>query len=666
MDQRGGVGNWKSDVYLGGSLLLFALLVWCWHWNIFFLPLGGGAPQMVLVMANGFMPEVPQPVYQGLGSFLSLIFNPETGLRVLALLGGLVGLAALLFVMIHITGDRWQRVVCGVLFVLFPVAMRQAVVQETGAVLFGFLMLAFAVLLSFHGHRHLISGVLFGLAVGVHPSILWAVPGFGYLLHTKRMVWQGWVLAVGFTLIVCWGWVLVQFMTDPVSGSFWRYLGAGLSPGFGGGGLGAFVHLVDLQIRLFGWGGFVFGSLGLLLLVFQNRSQFLLFALLGLPFLSYSIFCKPGIDLGLYLTFVGPMFAIGLATTWRLGSRYLAEGLQESHKTMMWIMTAVMVSVQVIGNFYTDNIWQMALKQQNQLKDHAPALQILQQHIQQQTRKEDLVVVIPDAERPGGLGLFESRWAVTWYLQRQIIWGRSTGVGWEFDTVPWHQAQSRNWMSVRQEVDDAFVEQVMRSGRRLVCTEPFPFLHSDRVSMWMAALPATEEKTPLFFLYPGWPKAPDHHRVAEVFLDVFNAYVANGYWTDAAACLQGVIVYRPEDVAAHRKLGDLYMKLGQFQSAETIYSRLLVLTPDDESVAINLSGAYFSQGQIEQAITVCETFLTHRGNNPEVLFNLAGYYQHANRLDMTEKMYEAYLALGNQTARYNEVLGLLNTLRQKP
>jgi tetratricopeptide (TPR) repeat protein len=456
------------------------------------------------------------------------------------------------------------------------------------------------------------------------------------------MAWQSWVLALGCTLIVCWGWVLVQFMTDPVSGSFWRYLGAGLIPGFGGGGLGAFVHLVDLQIRLFGWGGFVFGSLGLLLLAFQNRSQFLLFALLGVPFIGYAVFQQ------------------------HLGSQYLAEGLQESNKTMMWVMAVVMVSVQVIGNLYTDNIWHMALKRQNQLQEQLPTLQILQQHIQQQTRTEDLVVVIPDANRPGGLGMFESRWAVAWYLQRQIVWGRATDAGWEFDTVPWHQAQSQNWMSVRQEVDDAFVEQVMRSGRQLVCPEPFPFLHSDRVSMWMAALPATEEKTPLFFLYPGWPKAPDHHRVAEAFLDVFNAYVANGYWTDAAACLQGVIVYRPEDVAAHRKLGDLYMKLGQFQSAANIYSRLLILVPDDESVAINLSGAYFSQGQIEQAITVCEIFLTHYANSPEVLFNLAGYYQHANRLDMTEKMYEAYLGLGNQTVRYNEVLGLLNTLRQKP
>ena len=218
-------------------------------------------------------------------------------------------------------------------------------------------------------------------------------------------------------------------------------------------------------------------------------------------------------------------------------------------------------------------------------------------------------------------------------------------------------------MGTRLTVDDVLVDQALRSGRQFVSTEPFPFLHTEQIESWMSALPG-EGSGGLFFLHPGWPQADDPDRVADAYYAAFEAYVERGYWPDAAACLQGVIAYRPDDVHAHRTLGDLYMKIGLYESAGAIYTRLLALAPDDEEVAINLSGAHYSQGDLGQAIAVCETFLVHYPAAPEVWFNLAGYYRHANRRDDAVNAYETYLGFGDAAERRTTVLRRLDELKK--
>ncbi|MDP6041256.1 MAG: tetratricopeptide repeat protein, partial [Candidatus Latescibacteria bacterium] len=538
--------------------------------------------------------------------------------------------------------------------------MRQAVVQETGGLLSGLVLSALALLLSNVSRRYEISGALFGAAVGVHLAVVWMVPGFWYLVRKDETALKTWAIGASILCAVGWAWGLLQFRTSGVEGSWLVYILGGvgvdaLGPSALFSGL---MRQIDAFAQIFGWGGFVIGASGLLLMAFLFRERFLFFALLGGPFLFYRITKIAMPDDAVYLAILGPVFALGAGTAWRAGSGYLAEGLQETVRVMLWVTGVVMILVQVVCVFYTQNVWANALNRRVEAAEQLDAFRALGSDLQSRTNPDDLVVVMSDPKRPGLFNFSPSLWAVAWHVQRQVVFGRVAKREWQFDTVAWQKGS----LAHTEEIDDAFINQAMRRNRRFFSTDPFPFLHTSTVENWLSALPVLELDGVFELKLGQWPQVENPDVVAEAFLGAFDTYVSRGYSSDAAACLQGMIAYQPTNEVYTRKLGDLYMKMGAFPSAVAIYEKLLALMPDEEEVAVNLSGAYYSSDNLEKAIAVCEQFLIAHPFSPEILYNLAGYYRLADRGDEARELYKLYVQMGDAAHRKDEAFRALSEL----
>ncbi|MDA0709453.1 MAG: hypothetical protein O3B73_04500, partial [bacterium] len=371
-------------------------------------------------------------------------------------------------------------------------------------------------------------------------------------------------------------------------------------------------------------------------------------------------------DSGLFLAIYAPVYGLGLGATWRQGSDYLAEGLQETVLTMLWVFAVTMIIIQVVCVNYTENIWTMALQQRAAAQPRLEEIIDLSAEIQQNTQPDDFLVVIPDPGRPTPLGMASSPWAIVWQSKRQVVWADRTPTGWDFHTISQNPGHALHWMNQTVAVDDAFLTQILKGGSRLFSPEPFPFLHASQVTVWMSGLPAPGfEAGTMYRLVPGWPKAENPDAVVEALRKSFDAYVARGYSSDGAACLEGIISHHPGDLETYRKLGDLYMNLSIFKRASEIYAKLHLLAPGDPEVVVNLSGAHYSQGNLASAISVCEDFLASKSLSPDVIFNLGGYYQRANRNADALKMYEAYLALGDLGEKREEVKELIGSLKRE-
>ena len=667
--QQGVDGGVQNMMYGLGGVLLSGVVIWLWHWTIFAQPFWGMAAEMMCAVGIGYVPVDPQPIYLWLGKLLGIFVAPELGLRVLSLLGGMVGVGAIMYVVDRLTKDRVQTLLGGLLLVLFPLLMRLSVVQESGAVLFGFLSLSLAVLLSHHAQRCLISGLLFGVAVGVHPSAFFTVAGFGFLLRQEVVQdLKKWVLGAVVVVGLGWLWLFFLFRSSGVEGSWLAYMVGGVADGYGDLGASALLtglmRQVSMHAYLFGWGGFAFGLVGVVLMAFQHRERFMLLCAYCVPFLIYQLPRVTGGDEGMFLAVWAPVYVLGLGTLWREGSRYLAEGLQETVQTMLWVVAVALVVIQVVCVGYTENTWEFAVERRAVYASKLQNMVDFGAKVQSGTQPEDLIVVIPEDARPGAFGVVASPWAVVWQSKRQVVWAEKIKGGWIFYTHLKHAGRTWQWMHQRTVVDDAFIGHHLRAGRRLLSPEPFPFLHASQVKSWMSALPVSGfEVGKLFRLLPGWPQTENPDAAVAAYQVAFDAYVARGYSADAAACLEGIIVLQPNDLETHRKLGDLYMKLGTFKRASEIYSKLRVLSPHDPEVVVNLSGAYYSQGEVDQAIAACEAFLTDNPISPDVLFNLGGYYQQAGRIEDALSIYQGYLALGELGDKQDQVKEILESLK---
>ena len=672
MNKEHDADGMTQNVWLGmGVVVVIGVVLWVWHWTTFAQPFWGSAPEMVCAIGLGYVPVDPQPVYLWLGRLMGIFVSPDVGLRVLSLICAVVGVGAVMYLVLRLTEDTTQVLLGGALLILFPILMRQAVVQEAGAVLFCFLVLSLAVLVSGHEKRHLISGILFGVAVGVHPIALLTILSFVMVLRKESSdMLKMWGVGALVVIGVGWLWLFFLFRSSGATGSWLGYMLGGIGDGYGSLGpsalLSGLVRQMTLHAELFGWGGFVFGLVGVVLMAFQHRDRFLLVCGFCVPFFVYQLPRVTGGDEGLFLAIWAPVYILGLGAVWRQGSVYLAEGLQETIQTMLWVVAVALIVIQVVCVRYTENSWTLALDWRASYASKLSQMVDSGTRIQAQTEEDDLIVVIPEGARLGAFGVASDPWTVVWQTKRQVIWAERISSGWDFYTTPKNPGRSWQWMHQRVVVDDAFIGQNLRAGRKLLSFEPFPFLHTKQIKTWMSALPAQEfDVGQLFQLLPGWPQTEAPDRVVAAYQVAFDAYVAKGYSTDAAACLEGIIVHRPQDLESHRKLGDLYMKLGTFKRASEIYEKLQALAPNDPEVVVNLSGAYYIQGQIDQAITTCEAFLQRHPAAPDVLFNLGGYYQKAERMDDAKNIYRAYLALGELGGKYDAVKEMLKLLEQE-
>ncbi len=665
-------GDWvQKDSYWLGGLLVAVAGLYAYLSPDFAIPFEGDAPEMTFAVSNRFLPHGPYVIYLWMGRLLSLLFTVSFGLALLSMIFSLVGISALIYVAFRLTGDRIQALLCGIVYTLSPVALRQAVVQEIPAVQSGLMLASLAFLLSNLERRHLISGLLFGMAVGTHPISLLALPGFLYWLFKdspgpSRRVWAQ---AAGGVCLVAWIWLLYWFGAGRFANGTWlEYVLGGIGSGYGGLSISTliptFVTYLNFQANLLSWGVVLLGLMGLMFLVSQNRSQFWLLVLYGIPFALYQLPRANPVDPGHYVVFLAPVYALALGTAWKEGSRYLAEGLQEPLQGTLWVVAVAIVGVQAVSLFYTKHYLADSWNNRMMYRASLARASELGESIRALTQPEDIIVVIPDPERISDLAIADSPWFAANLTGRQIIFGSTGLADQEYETVLWDGSRTWGWVKDNEEkVDDALLEKYLRTHRRIFSEEPFPFLTGMQIKNRMSAIPdARFEGKHVFEILRDRRPVDDPEEAAEAFNLASREYLKRRYGYDAAACLEEAIFHLPEQKDLYRRLGDLYMALEIHNRAMEIYSGLSELDPNSEEVAVNLSGVHFELGNMDKAIEICLDFLASHPSSPLVLFNLGGYYQMTENTAAAKRAYEAFLAVADTEERRISVERILEEM----
>jgi tetratricopeptide (TPR) repeat protein len=89
-----------------------------------------------------------------------------------------------------------------------------------------------------------------------------------------------------------------------------------------------------------------------------------------------------------------------------------------------------------------------------------------------------------------------------------------------------------------------------------------------------------------------------------------DIYVRSGDYTSAERELNRALAYNPEFYILHRMLGSVYGQLDQTDQALTHYERALQLNSDSRPVVFELAKLYESQGSIEKASSLLGNWLS--------------------------------------------------------
>jgi Flp pilus assembly protein TadD len=91
------------------------------------------------------------------------------------------------------------------------------------------------------------------------------------------------------------------------------------------------------------------------------------------------------------------------------------------------------------------------------------------------------------------------------------------------------------------------------------------------------------------------------------------------------------LTHNPEDPAIHYDLGNLYMRRGTLNEAQTHYQKSLELDPEHHRALNNLASTYALTGNYDKAISLFQEVITRQPDDPDAFFYIACVYAKQNK-----------------------------------
>lgn len=108
--------------------------------------------------------------------------------------------------------------------------------------------------------------------------------------------------------------------------------------------------------------------------------------------------------------------------------------------------------------------------------------------------------------------------------------------------------------------------------------------------------------------------------------DQARSYLEANQVEQAVGVAQHILVYFPENLEAHRILGEAFLAGRQFDQAEQAFQRVLRSDPESIPAHVGLGITYERQGRIDQAVAEFEQALEVRPDMPELRGQLLRLY----------------------------------------
>jgi tetratricopeptide (TPR) repeat protein len=149
----------------------------------------------------------------------------------------------------------------------------------------------------------------------------------------------------------------------------------------------------------------------------------------------------------------------------------------------------------------------------------------------------------------------------------------------------------------------------------------------------------------------------------EELLSSAEAAFAAGQWDKAEIDYRKVLSRAPEDQAALRQLGIIYLDQGQIVQAYPLLKKLVDLQPDDPEVQLKLATVYLSGRDFRQARDAASQVLEKQPGNGQALLLLADASQTPDEIADARKRIQSMREKDQDRASYHLALAALD-LRQ--
>ena len=141
------------------------------------------------------------------------------------------------------------------------------------------------------------------------------------------------------------------------------------------------------------------------------------------------------------------------------------------------------------------------------------------------------------------------------------------------------------------------------------------------------------------------------------YLDAANELLSGGHFYTAMVAYQKVLALDPTCAIAHKRLGEIYQRLGQFDEAIASCQQALVIEKDFAGAYLTLGNIYQAQGDLPGAIAQYEKAISCQPDSAIAYANLGSIYYQQGVLKQAILYYEKALVIDPQLASVHFMLG---------
>ena len=149
----------------------------------------------------------------------------------------------------------------------------------------------------------------------------------------------------------------------------------------------------------------------------------------------------------------------------------------------------------------------------------------------------------------------------------------------------------------------------------------------------------------------------------EQHLSRANDYLAAEQYDKAEKEYRDVLRLAPEDPAALRQLGIIYLDQGQILQAYPLLKKSAELQPDDPEIQVKLAATFLSVGAYAEARDAAQQVLDKQPGNEQALLLLVDASRKPDDIEDARKLIQSLREKDQDRARYHLALGMLD-LRQ--
>ena len=127
-------------------------------------------------------------------------------------------------------------------------------------------------------------------------------------------------------------------------------------------------------------------------------------------------------------------------------------------------------------------------------------------------------------------------------------------------------------------------------------------------------------------------------------------YEKNGQTAKAESMTREALVLDPKHVAAHVRMGEMYMRLGWPKSAIESFTTATELAPQQTLPKVRLIGGLLDWGKLVEAEDQCLQFIAGDAENPELWLSLGQVFEKQDKLREAFTTYGQVLTLEPELA----------------